>query len=645
MSQTILPFPVCRAARLLLAFLVAYGIVRAESPLAAQAATTRQPAPPRASPRPAAPPAAAPQSPRLPAGPTVPAPNRAAPRAPAAAAPVQSPAVSDLIAALESGDAAGRMAAADALGDLGPKAAPAVTALTKALKAEDTALRWHAARSLGEVGVAAAPAADALVAVLSDADARVRANAARSLGQLGAGASRAVPALVKATTDSEPLVRRAAVHALLELKPDKKLISDLVVKLLEDPHPSVVLPALATLSENPQGAVPILIAALKSEKARYWATVGLTELGVKAAPAVSALTGVLTDNRPQVRMHAALALGEIGPQAHSAADGLIKALEDEQMSVRYAAAYALGRIGKKESLAALETAAKSEDVMLKLLASVALAEITPDNRKVVEQAVDAILSAMQSKEAGIRLAAVRSMIRLKAPSELVRPVMEQAFGDLDPQVVADVMNALVAQGAAAVPRVINGLKSEKLRVPAVQVLTRIGPGAQAAVPALIEAMKSDNEEFRRDVHLALAAIGPAAAPAVPALTAVLSDEKSEAVQPSAAFALGRIGPAAKGAVPVLRQKLAGAKPLVKLASAWALRKIAPQDNAIRLLAAPLFVEALSSEREDVRAEAAAALGETGLKAPNVIAALKKASADESALVRQAAAESLKKLGS
>jgi len=92
--------------------------------------------------------------------------------------------VDNLSARLQAPEAADRYAAADALADLGFRASPAVPQLIEALQSQDAELRWRAARALGTIGDAKASAA-ALHPAAADEQPAVRAQALVALGRLG----------------------------------------------------------------------------------------------------------------------------------------------------------------------------------------------------------------------------------------------------------------------------------------------------------------------------------------------------------------------------------------------------------------------------------------------------------------------------
>ncbi len=73
-------------------------------------------------------------------------------------------------------------------------------------------------------------------------------------------------------------------------------------------------------------------------------------------------------------------------------------------------------------------------------------------------------------------------------------------------------------------------------------LSKRGPDAQKAIPALVEALRSGDPAVRQNAALALGKIGPPAAAAVEPLIEVLADPQWT-VRRSAVMALGEIGDA------------------------------------------------------------------------------------------------------
>jgi HEAT repeat protein len=127
----------------------------------------------------------------------------------------------------------------------------------------------------------------------------------------------------------------------------------------------------------------------------------------------------------------------------------------------------------------------------------------------------------------------------------------------------------------------------------------IGPGAETAVPALIEALKRP-DRGRDSAIIALEKIGPAS---IPALSRALKD-KDEEIRFYAAFTLGIFGPNAKPAVPILIEILKDQKENVRRAAALTLVQIDPQAAQA---AVPVLTESLQHPNENIRRGAAEAL--------------------------------------
>jgi hypothetical protein len=103
-------------------------------------------------------------------------------------------------------------------------------------------------------------------------------------------------------------------------------------------------------------------------------------------------------------------------------------------------------------------------------------------------------------------------------------------------------------------------------------LSRLGPEARAAVPALIEALTGKETLVRAHAALALGRIGPDAHAAVPALADLLRDPEWT-VRRQAALALGRIGPEARMAIPALEKLVRDPDHLVRQAAEEALPSV------------------------------------------------------------------------
>ena len=127
----------------------------------------------------------------------------------------------------------------------------------------------------------------------------------------------------------------------------------------------------------------------------------------------------------------------------------------------------------------------------------------------------------------------------------------------------------------AVPRLIELVRESDpgTRYLAARALGQIGDEAEAAVPALLDALRGEDMFLRAGVTGALIKIGY---PAVPGLTAALFDD-SNAVKRAACKALGKIG--STRAAPALQNALRDKNPGVRKLAAEALKRIEKPDSA------------------------------------------------------------------
>ena len=596
-----------------------------------------------------------------------PPPKIVAPR-PVAVAPEQPAAAADLATLRQSlavaGDKNVRVLLIDDIAKLGQNAKPALDDLLTCATDADPRIRWHAVRAVGLIGEDALPGMPTLLTLLSDADPIVATQAAAAIGLIRQDDGRekipdadatvyagAAEQLIKSTTHPDARVRRAAVRAVQKLITAPEQVMPLISRQLADADPSVVMPALHTLADMDDAAVPFLLEALKNPKARYWASVALTEIGPAAAPAVEPLARLAAEGETTERMQALLALAAIGEQAAGAAPAMIKALESDDDALQFAAAFALGSVRAADADAALELAAKDDDAFLGEVAAWARARIHPADKPLLEEAVKRLRQGLRSDRPNERTAAAAGLSDLAEKlDEPARLELATEFADLLDDESTDVElsggAALIRLGASSVETLRLSLTNPARQDKVLVILASLGPTAKPAVGDVIKLLSDSNPVTRQDAAVAIAAIGADAAAAVGELTKLLDDETAagRAVLYPAAYALGRIGPAAKPAFEKLRTLAKSEDEMLATVAVWAAVKIEPGDASLFEMAIPALRQAIRGDREIVRLEAAVALGEIGPAAVAAIPILELvAEEDPVKAVRAAAAEALTRI--
>jgi HEAT repeat protein len=557
-------------------------------------------------------------------------------------------------------DTAARTAVIDEIAAIGQNARPALDDLVKATGDEDVRVRWHAARGIGLIGEDASSALPLLVKLLDDREWIVAAQAAAAIALIHKDDATATTAaekyaaaeeaLVKATVHADPRVRRSAIRAVRVLSPDPEVLAPLVCKQLSDADPSVVLPALHSLADMGNEALPLLMEAVKHPQSRYWATIALTEMGEAAAPATDLLAKEVEEGELDEKLQAILALAAIGPKAARTAPLIAKALESQETALRFAAAFALGKLRAAEGDGPLERAAADPDECLASVASWARTQLHPDDSGLLNEAVTRLRKGLDSESATIREGSAASLSDLAdrldgAGREALAAEFADLLNDAEPAVSLAAGAALIRLGGAAVETLRPRLADPAVRSAVLEILAAIGPAAKPALDDLLKGLSDADPVHRGETVIALAALGTDAQAAVPQLQNILSAaDAAPELRYSAAYALGRIGPAAKTAERPLLELSQSKDELMATVAVWAVLNINPEEKTHVETAIPLLRRALRGDREMVRIEAAVALGDIGAAATGAVPILELVSEDDSSkAVRSAAAEALAKI--
>src|SRR5437870_5764443 len=206
-----------------------------------------------------------------------------------------------------------------------------------------------------------------------------------------------------------------------------------------------------------------------------------------------------------------------------------------------------------------------------------------------------------------------------------------------------------------------GSNDVQAKLAALVTLADLGAAAQDAVPALVQALQTKNEDVRLNAAIALGKIGKASVPAV----VKLLDSGEADIRYYAVWTLGWVGPDAKNTAPRVIRALADKDESVRRKAAYALGRIAPDaktavgpliqafadsNGDVRALgklgpaAVPVLVDALADKQVDVRRQAAQVLVPLRISDKMVVLALAHAAKDDDGAVRQQCLRGLQMLG-
>ena len=386
-------------------------------------------------------------------------------------------------------------------------------------------------------------------------------------------------------------------------------------------------------------AEAIEVAELSGKKAAELEPVRLPLQAVKmdepAPPeGVKGLLWWLASARKDVRLKGAHYLGRFGTAAKSAVGTLDYTMRvDPDSAVANEAASALARIGKA-SAPYLAAALSNERATVRFRAAAALAVIGPEARAAVPE----LLKALRDDSRQVRASAARALGEIGGNPRAVIPALCQAFGDAAPEVRKQASQALVNLGTDAVPALREALKSHvgALRRDAAQVLGMIGSDAKAAAGDLALLLTDNDPQVRAAVAEALAKMGQDAQAAIPALLKAMRAEKRFQVQKQLFQALTLVG---SRDLPGFLKAVREVDKEGRWATPYLLGQFGPQaEDAVKPL-----IQLLRDPDPGKRLASALALGKLGLLSDQSVPALLKAIDDPIPQVRIAAGLSLSNL--
>lgn len=222
-----------------------------------------------------------------------------------------------------------------------------------------------------------------------------------------------------------------------------------------------------------------------------------------------------------------------------------------------------------------KTASGKDDPSVRLQAVTLLKELGPEAR----DAVPALVEALKDDDLHVRTVAAATLEPL-APKEATTEVIPNLMAllpahDAASAAAARTLSRFGPEARPAIPALLEMLKAKdaRVRLNAARTLGKIKADAVGAVPDLITmALKDEDPKAREHAAEALGDIGPAASEGVPALIEVVMKDKVARVRRDAARSLGQIGPpAALPAVPALKGLLKDEDKEVREFAAKALR--------------------------------------------------------------------------
>lgn len=579
-----------------------------------------------------------------------------------------------------------------ALGKIGPFAKEALPTLQQTLGDKDYSVRYASLQALRKIGLKPSAAVRIYQKQLNDQHWRVRTKAAQELGRIGPKAAPAFPLLVVSCRDSHKKVRATAINALKRIGP-QAIQRALTSK--NSWEQIAAAQALQLIGEQASIAVPALqrAANTQQENVQRAALKALSQVGHDG---LSAYLSLLDDAPAQVRAAAAKQLKSLGTLAVVAAPSLYRMLRADEQRVRWAAAQAisrlpptlptlrtllnhktqwirlaavqsLGRLGPKAVLILLE-ALSNPATQVRQLAAQALGQLHSPNPMVIRD----LTVALKDNEDNVKIAAAKALLKQGQEGKNVFtkhlaqssrstflmylrsvPVFKQLPPKLadefllrlrrslgsrlaDHKVQAAQILGQLGPKAGLATFLLNKLledPDQRVRVTAIEALSRIGKQAHISVPGLLSLVLKKTGEEQLSALRTLIALSEHTPKAVQALRRPLR-HTSISIRRLGVKALAQLGEDALPALPDLLWALED--PRIRADASVTIRQIGPK-------AVPALLSLLQHQQQWVRWTGIEIVASFGPKAKAAIPLLHKALYDPVTPVRIAAARALQQI--
>ncbi|MDP2599689.1 MAG: HEAT repeat domain-containing protein [Deltaproteobacteria bacterium] len=351
----------------------------------------------------------------------------------------------------------------------------------------------------------------------------------------------------------------------------------------------------------------------------------LGQIGSDAKESVPFLLKILKNGNPEIRASAARSLGQIRSNADIVVPSLAAALTDPDVYVRWFAARALGRIGKEAQAAvpALVMAMQDESVYVRRSVVTSLGQIELFNAEVVG-AMIAVLEKEGEEE--LILGAIQVLGKAGPNAKEAVPILA---AELQKWQKFETWKESRDKGVNWYHKSYQGFierysdSSSSRRKALLHALVQMPPTAESIIPVFEEVEEyihwRSSLGYHSDIRLLLSSFGPDAKDTVPALIEALKDE-NESVRGNAIKALGQIGPGAEKAISPLFSIIKNKENSgdMRRETAEVLGKIIFGYNNEEVVSTLIGILEDEKEEWDIRKNAALALGRVNFGTETVL---------------------------
>ncbi len=497
---------------------------------------------------------------------------------------------------------------------LGNEDASAIKDLQKIALADRSSLvRANAIKAMGSLGRNAIPALPVITQALLEHNIDVAIQAAAALQCIAADTPSSEQshmvwknthkALLEALEKPDRRLKKTVLGALLKCNLSEVEKSDLrkAVTIIFENDRDSFLPILSILIEAPTKTIlPLLQDAMSYPEAAYWISVVVSvsarEMGSLAEDLLPEFCRIVSDEDALTsgRFQAILAIAAINKRNEKVVSTLVSCLTPKENLLPSAAVFALGQLQTHSAVHQIQAVESANDQILSCLRDWALFRIKAGEGLVRANEIQCLVNQIdrisessatdQQRQLYLVLPAIASLYKVASREQ--QQIISQSISRLlafDDVPIRTATLTTVLNNDIPVTEVIgNALGSDATKSFAISTLVRFGSDSKVVTNSLLNLLKTENNEKKQEILLAIGKTGRSSSLAVKELGNLLDDPTEQIqIKRLATFVAGKFGENATSLYGSINRLRTNNDPLLMVLANWAITRLDSQDRQLR----------------------------------------------------------------
>ena len=482
-----------------------------------------------------------------------------------------------------------------------------------ALADRSSLVRANAIKAMGSYGHNAVPALPVITQALLENNIDVAIQAAAAVQCIAADTpsseqshvvwENTYKALLESLEKPDHRLKKTVLGALLKCNLSEAEKSDLrkAVTIIFENNSDSFLPILSTLIEAPANTIsPFLQDAMSYPEAAYWISVVVSvsarEMGSLAEDLLPEFCRIVSDEDALTagRFQAILAISAINKRNEKVVSALVSCLTSKENLLPSAAVFALGQLQAHSAVDQIQAVESANDQILSCLRDWALFRIKAGEGLLRANEIQCLVNQIdrisenlaidQQRRLYLVLPAIASLYEVGSRDQ--QQIISQSISRLlafdDVPIRTATLTAVLNNDIPVTEVIGNALRSDATKSFAISTLVRFGSDSKAVTNNLLNLLKTENNEEKQEILLAIGKTGRSSALAVKEIGNLLDDPTEQIqIKRLATFVAGKFGENATSLYGSINRLRTSNDPLLMVLANWAITRLDSQDRQLR----------------------------------------------------------------